>query len=299
MHHDPRLLQSFVVLAETLHFGRAAQHLHVTQPTLSQRIHRLERQLGVTLLERSSRRVTLSEAGAAVLEQARVAVAASRAVDALAAEHRGGYRGELRLGFSPGVHYLAQRVLTDLDPRVRVSARQENTGVLCELVARGELEVALGFSPAPRPGVVVEELAEEPALVAVRTDHPLARRDTVALSDLAAETFALVDAADGPGYNAAVRERCRAAGFEPRTPANPHGPLAWETAVRSGGCVGLTTRSAAAGTARGVRLVPLRPRVTFPVALLHARTVGPAARAFAEAARARARRVKLRAHEEG
>jgi DNA-binding transcriptional LysR family regulator len=289
MHHDPRLLQSFVVLAETLHFGRAAQRLHVTQPTLSQRIHRLERQLGVTLLERSSRRVALSEAGAAVLEHARAAVAASAAVDAFAEEHRAGHRGELRLGFSPGVHYLAQRVLTDLDPRVRVSARQENTGILCELVARAELEIALGFSPAPRPGVVVEELAEEPALVAVRADHPIARRETVALSDLAAQTFALVDAADGPGYNAAVRERCRAAGFEPRTPANPHGPLAWETAVRSGGCVGLTTRSAAAGTVRDVRLIPLRPPVTFAIALLHAGTLGPAARAFAGAARARAR----------
>src|SRR5918998_633826 len=114
MHHDPRLLQSFVVLAETLHFGRAAQRLHLTQPTLSQRIHRLERQLGVTLLERSSRRVALSAAGAAVLE------------------------------------------------------------------------VALGFTPAARPGVVVEALAEEAAFVAVRDDHPLAGRAAVALAELAA-----------------------------------------------------------------------------------------------------------------
>src|SRR5687768_6072238 len=153
MHHDPRLLQSFVVLAETLHFGHAAQRLHLTQPTLSQQIRRLERQLGVTLLERSSRRVALSEAGAAVLEHARAAVAAAAAVDATAAEQRDGRRGALRLGFSPGVHYLAQQLLAELGPGVQVSARQDNTGVLADLVARGELEVALGFCPEPHPGV--------------------------------------------------------------------------------------------------------------------------------------------------
>jgi len=282
MDHDARLLQSFVVLAETLHFGRAAERLHVSQPTLSQQIGRLERQLGVTLLDRSSRRVALSAAGADVLEHARAAVAAAESVDAIAREHAGGRRGSLRLGFSPGVHYLAHRVLAELDPGVRVSARQDNTGVLAELVARGELEIALGFCPEPRAGVETEIVAEEPALVAVREDHPLARRESVALADLARDTFALVDAASGAGYNAAVVERCRAAGFEPRTAPDPHGPLAWESAVRSGGCVGLTTRSAAAGTLRGVRLVRLRPRVTFPIALLRPGSpLGPAARAFA------------------
>lgn len=282
MDHDVRLLRSFAVLAETLHFGRAAERLHVSQPTLSQQIARLERQLGVTLLDRSSRRVALSAAGADVLEHARAAVAAAEAVDAIAREHAGGRRGALRLGFSPGVHYLAHRVLAELDPGVRVSARQDNTGVLSGLVAAGELEIALGFCPEALAGVVAETVAEEPALVAVREDHPLARRGSVALADLARDTFALVDAAGGAGYNRAVVERCRAAGFEPRTAPDPHGPLAWETAVRSGGCVGLTTRSAAAGTVRGIRLVRVRPRVTFPIALLRPDSpLSPAARSFA------------------
>src|SRR5918998_1074614 len=206
MHHDARLLRSFVVLAETLHFGRAAERLHISQPTLSQQVRRLERQLGVTLLERSSRHVVLSEAGAAVLEHARAAVGAAAAVDAIAREHAEGRRGELRLGFSPGVHYLAQELLAGLDPAVRVSARQENTGLLSDLVARGELEIALGFCPAPHPGVLAEPVAEEPAVVAVREDRPLARRDSVALADLAGETFALVDADGGPGVQAPVRE---------------------------------------------------------------------------------------------
>ena len=124
-------------------------------------------------------------------------------------------------------------------------ARQDNTGVLVRLVAAGELEIALGFCAEPAAGVERAVVREERAVLAVGEQHPLARRDAVALADLAGETFALVDAQDGAGYNAAVREHCRAAGFEPRAAADPHGPLAWETAVRLHGCVGLTTRASA------------------------------------------------------
>lgn len=285
MNHDARLLRSFVVLAETLHFGRAAERLHVSQPTLSQQIRRLEGQLGVTLIDRTSRVVALSEAGHAVLEHARAAVNAGAAFEAVAREHAYGRRGELRLGFSPGAHDIAQRVLAELASDVRVSARQDNTGVLCRLLVAGELEVALGFCPEPCPAVPAETLLEERAVAAVHAEHPLARRDGVALAELAGETFALVDAAGGPGYNAGVRERCRAAGFEPRTPERPHGPMAWETAVRSRGCVGLTTRSAAAATTRGVRLVRIDPPVTFPIVLLRVPVLSPAARAFRTLAR--------------
>ncbi|HEY6695040.1 MAG TPA: LysR substrate-binding domain-containing protein [Solirubrobacteraceae bacterium] len=284
MNLDPRLLRAFVVLADTLHFGRAAEHLHVTQPTLSQQIRRLETQLGVTLLERTSRSVALSEAGRALLGHARAAVTAADQVATVAAEYAGGTRGTLRFGFSPGTHELAQRLLARLAaarPDVRVVARQDNTGVLTDLVARGELELALGFCPQPAAGVAAEPLADERAVLAVRDDHPLARRRAVALAELERCTFALVDEAGGAGYNATVRERCRGAGFEPRTPADPHGPLAWETAVRSGGCVGLTTRSAAAATTRGVRLLRVEPPVTFPVALLRAPVLSPVAAAFA------------------
>jgi LysR family transcriptional regulator, transcription activator of glutamate synthase operon len=122
-------------------------------------------------------------------------------------------------------------------------------------------------------------------VLAVGERHPLAGRDAVALADLADETFALVDAHDGSGYNAAVRAQCRAAGFEPRMPADPHGPLAWETAVRTGGCVGLTTHASAPATARGVRLLRLEPPIAFPIHLISGRQSSPAAREFAAIAR--------------
>jgi DNA-binding transcriptional LysR family regulator len=278
---DPRLLRPFVVLAEELHFGRAATRLHVTQPALSQQIARLELQLGVRLLDRTPHRVELSDAGRAVLEPAREAVRAFGEVDAAAR----GERGELKLGFSPGAHYVAQAALAELartHPALRVSARQDNTGVLVRLVATGELELALGFCAQPRPGVTRTLARQERAVLAVAEDHPLAHHDAVGVSDLAGETFALVDARDGAGYNAAVREHCRAAGFEPRTPEDPHGPLAWETSVRTHGCAGLTTRASAPSTARGVRLIPIEPPIAFPLHLVHAAPLGPAARAFAD-----------------
>src|SRR5688500_11413758 len=133
---DPRLLRPFVALADQLHFGRAAERLHVTQPALSQQIARLERQLGVRLFERTRAHVELTEAGAEMLPPARVAVEAAAAAE----EAARGAGGELRLGLSPGAHYVAQPLLAEFArrrPDVRVRASQDNSGALAERVADG------------------------------------------------------------------------------------------------------------------------------------------------------------------
>jgi DNA-binding transcriptional LysR family regulator len=293
MSLDPRLLTSFVVLAEELHFSRAAQRLHMTQPALSQQVTRLELQLGVEVFERTRSSVRLSDAGAAILPAARRAVSAAGSVEEIATAAARGERGELRLGFSPGVHYVAQAVLAEAGrrlPDVRTRARQDSSGALAREVADGELELALGFCAEPRAGIVCERLLVEPAVLAVGADHRLASRHRpLRLEELRLETFALVDRRDGPGYNRAVVARCREAGFEPRVVADPHGPMAWETAVRLDGCVGLTTRSAAASTARDLRLLDLRGEVVFPLQLVRPSvplaSLKPVARAFRKIAR--------------
>jgi DNA-binding transcriptional LysR family regulator len=294
MTSDPRLLRPFVALADELHFGRAAERLHITQPALSQQIARLERQLGVRLFARTRASVELTEAGAAMLGPARAAVEAAAAADEVARTHARGEAGELRLGLSPGAHYVVQPLLAEFArdrPQVRVRAEQDSSGALAERVATGRLELALGFCTGPVAGVTREHLRDEPAVLAVADGHDLAERGAVALEMLADETFALVDGHDGAGYNAAVVDLCRQAGFEPRTYPHPRGPMAWETAVRSERCVGLTTRSAAPSTAKGVRLLDLDPPQTFPLELIEPdrpeAAQRPAARAFATLVRER------------
>jgi DNA-binding transcriptional LysR family regulator len=295
MSGDPRLLRPFVVLADELHFGRAAQRLDITQPALSQQIKRLELQLGVRLFARTRARVELTEAGSAILGSARVAVEAAATIDELARGFGRGELGELRLGISPGAHYVAQALLEEFArrrPQIRVRATQDNAGALAAQIADGRLEVALGFCTAPTSGVLRESLVEEPVVVAVAGGNPLAKRRAVRLQDLSSQTFALVDSRDGRGYNEAVVSLCRESGFEPRTVPDPRGPMAWEAAVRARGCVGLTTRSAAASTARGIRLLRLDPPASFQLELLQPaapkETRRPAARAFADLARERA-----------
>lgn len=295
---DPRLLRAFTVLAEELHFGRAARRLHVAQPAVSQQLQRLEDQLGVRLFERSTQHVSLTAEGEAVLPYARQAVAAAAAVERAAREAAGSVEATLDVGLSPGVHYLAERALASLaesDPHVRVRAIAANTGSVARHVADGTLEVGLGFATAPIPGVRLEALADVPAVVAVATGHALASRTTVALRELSDRRFAQVDPLEGPGYNSAVRELCLEAGFEPELAGPPAGPMAWETAVRNGDCVGLTTRVSAVSTLRGIRTIPLEARAVFRVDLLTPAAadgeLSPAARSFAAAARSTSRPV--------
>jgi DNA-binding transcriptional LysR family regulator len=288
MSLDPRLLRSFVILAEELHFGRAAQRLSIAQPALSQQIKRLELQLGVELFERSRNHVELSEAGAEMLSAARSAVESADVVDEIAASFAHGERGELRFGLSPGVHYIARTLLAELGkrmPDVHVRARQDSSGALAHGLANGELDVAIGFCAEPGDEIDLEPLVDERAVLAVAEDHPLAGRERIPLPELRGELIALVDARDGPGYNRAVVELCRGAGFEPRTVEDPSGPMAWEAVVRSGGAVGLTARCAAVSSARGVRLLDLIPERRFPVQLMRAAVERPVARAFSELAR--------------
>ena len=296
MSSDPRLLRAFVTLAGELHFGRASAALNVTQPALSQQVKRLEDQLAVRLFERTRSSVELTDAGRAALDAARRAVDAAGAVDAIAAEFAAGERGALRLGLSPGAHYVSQTALASFQrarPNVRIDAVHDSSGALARRVAAGALDLGIAFCTGEVSGVAREHLREEQAVLAVPADHRLADAASVSLARLAGERFALVDADDGPGYNEAVVRRCREAGFEPRLRQDPRGPMAWEVAVRSEGCVGLTTRSAAPSTARGVRLVRLEPRVTFLLELIRpADDAGrwpPTASAFADAVRAAAR----------
>jgi DNA-binding transcriptional LysR family regulator len=216
-----RQLRYFVTLAEELHFGRAAERLMVAQPALSQQIKQLENELGVRLLERNRRRVTLTDAGRTFLKDAKDILARSEAAIRAAQWTRRGQVGSLVVGFNSGA-------LADLLPatvrafrrrfnRVQVVLREMTTPE--QAIALRERRIDLGFLCPPVPPsderlLHIESLLREPLVLALPRRHPLVRRRRVPLADLADEDFVMCR--DDVGYCAQVRDICRAAGFEPR-----------------------------------------------------------------------------------
>jgi DNA-binding transcriptional LysR family regulator len=189
-----RQVRYFVAVAEELHFGRAADRLHVTQPSLSQAVRRLEDELGVVLLERTSRSVHVTDAGRLLLDEGRrLLVDADRVARDVQDVGRGGRR-EVRLGFlPPGLGGRTGPVLERFrtaHPRVSVRLRPLELPELATVVLDGEVDAAVVLGPVePRHGVEAEPLALVPRVLCLRADHPLAARERITLSDLDGETL--------------------------------------------------------------------------------------------------------------
>lgn len=217
-----RQLEAFVAVATELHFGRAAEKLHIGQPTVSDLVRRLEREMGTALLIRTTRRVSLTCAGAELHQRA---VMILNEVAAAAAEvHRfaEGVAGAVRVGVTPPVspvlaHHLARVIHTDA-PDVDISIKRMWSHDLERVLAEHEIDVAITFGPVlTRPGVVSETICGEPLLVALRPGHRLARRATVTLADLAGETFGVPSKELFPAWAQAQRHALNVAAVSPPT----------------------------------------------------------------------------------
>jgi DNA-binding transcriptional LysR family regulator len=214
-----RLWRSFTTVAEELHYGRAAEHLHITQPALSRQIRDLERALGVTLFDRTSRRVALSQAGQAVLGQARRALTESdRAVRLARLAAQGGW-GELTiaalpavaLGLLPGIVRAYRDAHRSVDVTITESFDDEQFTAL----AAGRVDAGFLRAAEAPPGIRLQTLLTEPVVAALPADHRLARYGQLALSELAAEPFVFFPRhRSAQGYDDFIAS-CRAAGFSP------------------------------------------------------------------------------------
>lgn len=266
-----RQLRYFVAVAEELNFTRAAERLRIAQQPLSAAIARLERQLGARLFDRTTRRVTLTEAGAALLEPARAALqAADAAVDAVRAVALGEV-GDVSMGLSAGAWYgLGElfEAIQEQHPGVRLRVHQQSSQPLVEAVRAGALDLAVGLCVRVSPGVHVRRLKDEPVVLVVASGHPLVAQPTASLGDVRDETFAVDEPAEGPGYNDAVVDLCAQAGFTPVMRQLQTHHDAWERAIAGGDCVGVTTRCSGHATHRGVRAIALDPPATFPLDLI-------------------------------
>lgn len=182
-------VRCFQAVAEELHFGRAAERLNMTQPPLSRQIQKLERAVGVPLLERDNRHVELTTAGAVFLEEARRLLTAADAAPALARKIAAGRAGVLRLGFTAasGFSLLGTLVqeIAEFMPDVDLDLQELVTIEQIEAIRRGELDLALGRPPFDQESFDSRLLLSEDLVLAVPHGHAFARLDRpVVVGDL-------------------------------------------------------------------------------------------------------------------
>ncbi len=218
-----RHLQFFVAVAEELSFTRASRRLHVVQSGVSSAIQGLERELGAPLFDRDRHRVALTDAGLALLPEARATLAAAQAARDAVAQARGGLRGTLTVGtmVSIGpvdVAGLLGRFHTT-HPGVSVHLRHAPAGSagLAAQVIAGELDLALLALPGQAPaGLRLQPLSEEPLVLIAAPRHPLAGQHAVSLAQLVKEDF--VDFPPGWGNRTVADRAFAAAGLDRRVP---------------------------------------------------------------------------------
>jgi DNA-binding transcriptional LysR family regulator len=255
-----RHLRTFVTVAKYGNFTRAAEDLHIAQQAVSQQIRSLEGGLGVTLLSRSSRMVTLTAEGTVFLADAnRVLSAAHRARRRVDAAARGEL-GSLRLAYTLTTAWETLPVLVaDLAeslPHLKVDAREVFGGDIDDLLASGRHDLALAPTTAYAGDTQQRAIRRESLRVALAQDHPLARRNTLELATLSDQQFEIWPRDMAPGFYDTVVGVCRAAGFEPSLDERGTGNTVWGY-IAEGRGVGLINSSLIRQLPRGITLVDL------------------------------------------
>lgn len=192
-----RQLEYLVALAETLHFGRAAQRVHVSQPGLSAQIKQLEQMLGVTLFERTRRTVAITPAGEAAAAQARRVLDESDRLTDVAQRFANPLEGALAMGVVPTVGpYVLPRFLPAIRrryPALRLSLTEEETRRLVAGVRKRRLDLLLVALEADLGTLQTYPLFDDPFQLVVPRDHPLAKRKRVSEADLEGERVLLLE----------------------------------------------------------------------------------------------------------
>lgn len=215
-----RHFTAFIAVAEELHFGRAAEVLHIAQPALSQMIRSLEKELGVPLFERTTRRVRLTPSGEAMLEPARAICDQVEGARRIAQAAHIGLVGRVRVGFGGTSGYsilsLVSREVTRRQPGIKLEMHpQMYCGEAALAIRDGEVDLAVVSPPTPA-GVDVHVIRQERVMVAVPTDHELANRDVVSMSDLADQPFISYAPSHGSQVREVMMRLADEAGFLPR-----------------------------------------------------------------------------------
>lgn len=256
------LLRYFVVLAEELHFGRAAQRLAITQPPLSSAIKSLEDELGVQLLERSSKHVALTPAGSAFLKEARLVLERVAAASETARAVAAGRRGRLEVGFTGSMIYRdVPRIVNGFGselPDIEVHLRELSSSEQVEALLHGRLDAGFVNAATVPPPLQALPLADDALVCCLPESHPLAGAAEVDLRELADEVFVMFTREVAPANHDNVVAVLSRAGVHPRTRHAARQWLSIVALVANGMGVALVPASVARAGIAGARLVPIR-----------------------------------------
>ncbi|MFB9124893.1 LysR family transcriptional regulator [Paraburkholderia dipogonis] len=255
---DLKQLRYFVAVAEELHFGRAAKRLFISQPALSFDIRKFEEQLGVQLLARTNKTVSLTNAGQVLLGEARRLLLQANEAERMTVRSAHGLAGRLRIGFVNSMLYrgmpqAVKRFEADY-PGVEIVLKEMNTSEQVHAIQRMQIDMGCAHWGNFPADVISTPIFSEPFLCCLPAAHPLARKRKVDLRALAQEPFILFPRTVSPHYHDLIIAQCVGAGFSPLI---RHEARLWQTVVTM------------VGFGMGVALVPytLRqmqdPRVSF------------------------------------
>ena len=258
-----RHLRYFVAVAEELHFSRAAERLHVAQPAVSEQVRKLEEELGVRLLNRTKRTVSLTDAGAALLVEARRVLQQAEMARLATQGVRDRLANRLRIGYTPAsLPASASMALQRLGASMEGLETILEAGFGMELIAavRDErLDAAIVSLPAPTAGLRTTQLGYERAVAALPTTHRHAVQPAIRLARVAPERIVLLPREASRPFHDAVIAACQNAGLSPslvETPGTSVEPAL--LAVASGAGIGLLPESVADRySTPGVRFVPI------------------------------------------
>ncbi|MEV6644381.1 LysR substrate-binding domain-containing protein [Amycolatopsis sp. NPDC051371] len=215
---DVQQIRAFLAVAEELHFGRAAERLHIAQPPLSRTIKQLERELGIQLFDRNTRSVSLTTGGQALVDPAKEVLAALRRAEAVVRSAGDGETGLVRIAFAGvSTHDLVARlarVVRSRRPRIQLELSSQNFAQpAMKKLVQGDTDIALGRWDVVPAEVAAEVVMPDMLSVAVPDTHPLADAPKVHIGQLAGDAFVSLPPHEGAVLPDRLRRLAHAAGF--------------------------------------------------------------------------------------
>lgn len=212
-----RDLSYLIALAKTEHFGKAAELVHVSQPTLSVQLKKLEDRLGVVLVERDNKNVRLTPAGKVIAEKAMSVLREIEGIKTYAATQKDPLAGDIQLGIIPTLGpYLLPKIIPQLHqelPKLALWLHEEQTHVLIERLHQGDLDAAILSPPINDENLIVLPIFHEPFVFAVNRTNPLAKKKTMTLEDIEQEKILLLS--DGHCFKEQALSLCQRIHIEP------------------------------------------------------------------------------------